>query len=433
MKIAWFTPFSQASAIGRFSRSVTRELAKNTEIDIWHPETERPHATELRRIVLPSSISCEMLAPYDLVVYNLGDHLPNHGDIFMASQITPGIVILHDYVMHHFFAGYYFAELKDTEEYLKLMTHLYGARGRVLAQEALVGNGVRIWEKDEVIEFPLFEAALRGAYGVVVHSQFFAEHVRKVYRGPMRTIPLAYDAERPSRVYSRLELRLPERDLLLLTIGHVNSNKRIDSVLDVLGSRHDLNIQYVIAGPLEGPYYERLLEKVRHMRLEDRVTFTGYVSEDKLKSYLLAADICLNLRYPAMEGGSASAIEEMLFGKAVVVTDTGCYRDLPDECVWKIRPDRENEDLIRMLEAWAGNPSLRRSVGERARHFAEKTFAVPAYARVLSDLFTEVLEAQPVLQLTDKLARELAQMGVSPDSDWATSLPELFCTLFFRT
>src|SRR5690349_19340845 len=100
MKIAWFTPFAKASAIGRFSRLVAERLARTADVDIWHPPADELHETKLRTIELSPRVqfSPGMLAPYDLVVYNHGDHLPYHRDIWLASQAAPGITILHDFV-----------------------------------------------------------------------------------------------------------------------------------------------------------------------------------------------------------------------------------------------------------------------------------------------------------------------------------------------
>src|SRR5215469_9461373 len=109
MKIAWFTPFHKASAIGRFSAYVTPEIAKSVDVDIWHPAADETHPTSLRTIVCPPTLDLgpENLAGYDLCVYNLGDHLPFHEKIFETSLRAPGMVVLHDLVMHHFFACYY--------------------------------------------------------------------------------------------------------------------------------------------------------------------------------------------------------------------------------------------------------------------------------------------------------------------------------------
>ena len=48
MKIAWFTPFSTDSAIGRCGNLIAGELEKQAEVHIWYPDTEKPRKTAVR-------------------------------------------------------------------------------------------------------------------------------------------------------------------------------------------------------------------------------------------------------------------------------------------------------------------------------------------------------------------------------------------------
>src|SRR6266852_5510938 len=100
MKIAWFTPFSTESAIAKCSRLITGELAKLTDVDLWCPDAPEIQSTKLRvfRFGPSFDLGPDALSGYDIVVYNLGNHLPFHRQIFEMSRKAPGIVILHDFV-----------------------------------------------------------------------------------------------------------------------------------------------------------------------------------------------------------------------------------------------------------------------------------------------------------------------------------------------
>ena len=54
----------------------------------------------------------------------------------------------------------------------------------------------------------------------------------------------------------------------------------------------------------------------------------------------------------------------MLFGKPVVVTDTGCYSELPDDCVVKIDP--KHEEALGGALAGLAQDRERTIVGHRA-------------------------------------------------------------------
>ena len=102
-------------------------------------------------------------------------------------------------------------------------------------------------------------------------------------------------------------------------------------------------IVYAVLGSVSDAYRRELQAAARVKSFEPNMRFLGEVPDRLLSAYLSAADICVNLRFPVTEGASASVIEEMMFGKPVIVNDTGFFSELPDDCVVKIRPGRRND------------------------------------------------------------------------------------------
>lgn len=423
MKIAWFTPLAEGSAIGRASSYIVRELAKVAEVELWHFERGPLRAVEVKTVFAPAA-DLGRLTDFDLVVYNFGNHLPYHGEIFEVARQHPGVVVLHDYVMHHFFAALYLEKRRDPAGYVAEMEHWYGGAGRAAAERSLAGE--RVWESDAVVDFPLVERCTEGALGVIAHSEYLLDAVRRVYTGPARKISLPYETGITAADGGRERLGIPAGQLFLLTVGHVNPNKRVHAVLEAMGP----GMHYVVAGPADPGYQRRLERIVKERGLGERVQFLGRVSDEVLHGCLAAADVCFNLRMPAIEGASASVIEEMLYGKAVVVTDVGFYRELPADCVVKIDPANEAAELAAAL-ARLGEAGERSAMGERARAYAQETFRADRYARDLLRFSWDVRNAQPLLGLTDRIAAELQRMKVSSDmaivGTVAETVGELFC------
>ncbi len=173
MRIAWFTPFSTRSAIGEFSRHITDVLSEHAEVEIWTQDTPPLHRTDLRVIGFSSdSPDLELLPQRDVIVYNMGDHLPFHGHIHAVSQRYPGIVILHDRVLHHLFAGLWLMGSEPSRQrYVDRMETYYGRRGGEIARASLLGERRPVWESDEeVLEY----SPLRGgAYACDRHGHSF--------------------------------------------------------------------------------------------------------------------------------------------------------------------------------------------------------------------------------------------------------------------
>jgi glycosyltransferase involved in cell wall biosynthesis len=163
------------------------------------------------------------------------------------------------------------------------------------------------------------------------------------------------------------------------------------------------------------PEYKAHLEHTaRERKIFDRVKILGAVSDELLHAYLHHADLCLTLRYPVTEGASASAIEEMLFGKPVIVNEIGFYAELPNECVVKV-PCGDAAALAAALKGLMENESRRNSVGSAAQIFAKREFRADRYAREIMDFGWEVSSAQHLLNLADRVAVQLSRMSITAE------------------
>jgi glycosyltransferase involved in cell wall biosynthesis len=433
VKIAWFTPFSSKSAIGRCSAGIVEELAKLAQVDVLCFDSDETHSTNvtLRKFTSPAAVTEDILAEYDIAIYNFGNYLPFHGDIIEVSRRHPGIAVLHDFVMHHLFAGYYLQHLKAETLYVQAMERLYGRRGKRAAVDSLSSAGPRVWETDAVVSYPLFELVTGTARGVITHSEFLKKRVEDSFVGPVCKISLPYTIDRQSPLMSRQDLGVSEKDLLIVTVGHANRNKRIISAIEAIGQldRSEHSIQYVIAGPCARDYRRELKSAIAQNGLEGAVRIAGEVSDQELRSYLSHADICINLRWPAIEGASASAIEEMLFGKPLIVGNVGFYAELPEDSVVRIDP-QSMEQLRDALARLASSAEERTRLGAAAREYAEGEFRSDSYARQLIAFLGAVQGARPLLDLTDTLARQLDHMGISADMQIVDDLAGELDTLF---
>src|SRR6185312_17337484 len=243
MRIAWFTPFARKSAIGRYSQSVTNELAKKVQVDLWLADRDDLLDTSLPIVEYDPALPLDQWWPrgvYDFAICHMGNYLDYHRQIFEFSRKVPSIIVLHDYVMQHFFSSYSHSVLGDVGLHLRRMEQRYGNPAREANALARAGRAPRIWETEHVVDFPMFEDCVSGALGVVVHSDYLARHVVAAFSGPLRKIHLAYEPHSALPVLSKRELNLPEEKLLLFTVGHVNANKRIQSVIQCLADHRDL-------------------------------------------------------------------------------------------------------------------------------------------------------------------------------------------------
>jgi glycosyltransferase involved in cell wall biosynthesis len=424
MKVAWLTPLSSRSAIGKVAVHVAEHLRRHVDVDLWCSDRDGLHATDVPIVRYEVSDAFErLLGSYDAVLYNFGDNYPFHRDVFLMSRRVPGIAILHDFVLHHFFMGYYLEEPERIEHYLRAIEHHYGPEARAEAEASfdragplwmLQGTRTPLWETDRVVDYPLFEEALRHVTGVVVHSEFLARKVRRATDAPVRHLHLpavqtaAASDSRPGRP------DIPSGRALLLTIGYVNPNKRAAEVVEVLGRNPDLaaRVTYIVVGELPpGDYPRRLRDTIARFGLESTVRLMGRRTDQELRAWLHHADVCLNLRHPVMEGASASLADALRFGKPVVVTNAGAYAEVPSDCVAKVDPGREADQLPTVLRTLLDDPIGRQAMADRGRSYAEEHFRADRYADGLAQFVSESGGFGVMVRYAHRVGSVMRQMG----------------------
>jgi glycosyltransferase involved in cell wall biosynthesis/GNAT superfamily N-acetyltransferase len=417
VRVAWFTPFSSRSAIAEYSDHVTRALAKRCVVELWIAGAEDVRETPLPVIDFAASPRVlDQLEDYDLVIYNMGDHLGFHGAIYDVSQERPGVVVLHDRICHNFFFAYWMSRSRP-DGYVEMMDNFYGDAGRRAAEGSFAGTRPPVWSSDqEMVKFPLFEPALVGARGVVLHSQSQRQVVESHWFGPVRTLFLpAYPPTGQARELPP-HLRKDGR-VTFVTVGYVNRNKQVDRVIRTLARLPRLvnRVRYLVVGPYDPttPYWPKLQDLVLEHDLENTVELLGYQPDDVLLSLVAESDVCINLRYPSFEGASASLMQQLALGKPVLVAEAGSFAELPAEVVVKVPPN-DDEALARSMERLAEDEQLRRSLAANAKAFAAER-SPERYAKELLSFKDEVEAARPVLDLTDKVAAELALMGIGEE------------------
>jgi glycosyltransferase involved in cell wall biosynthesis len=416
MKIAWFTPLSTRSAIGEFSCHVTRALAELADVELWTAD-EPPYCRSDLPIVRywRTAGELEPLSGCDALVYNMGDYLPFHGPIHAVAKHRPGVVILHDRVLHHLFAGMWLQGAEPSPQtYVARMGAYYGEAGAEVARESLEGKRKPVWESDEeVLRYPLYEEAIVNAHGVVTHSHRQAEDVRATWAGPVRALNLPC-YEEILKAVDDARLPSPGDRLNLLTVGHLNPNKQVHRVVAMLAADPELasRVRYTIVGPDDGfaGYVGELREAIARHGGRLQIEMLGWQPPERLDELMAQTDVFVNLRHPVMEGGSASLMRQLAYGRPVLCFDSGFFGELPEGTASRV-PAGDFAAAHEALRQLVADAKLRRDVGARARALAA-SYDERSYAEGLLTLIDESRHAAPAIDCLEAAARELGRMNV---------------------
>jgi len=312
-----------------------------------------------------------------------------HAGALKVARSVPSIVILHDIML----AGL-FVNAIPPPELREILTRYYGPE-RADEAMATVGHGTSIWDGDDALQMPLFEAALEHAVGVIVHSEFAADLVRATTIAPVGVIPLAFGDARDQSVVD-IDVPFPT---FVLTLGQANENKCHEVVIDALRQLKVHDTAYIIAGAITARRRATLMQRAEDAGVGERVIITGQITDAEVRGLLRRATVCVTLRRPTFESGSASLLEQLQARRPVVVLDHGCYSDVPDDAVVKVSVDVDADGLAVVLNSLLMDEQQRGDIGRRAAAYVAAEHTIEEYARRLVEFFDTVDGSTPCTDL----------------------------------
>ena len=145
----------------------------------------------------------------------------------------------------------------------------------------------------------------------------------------------------------------------------------------------------------EGPQGEEWRELTRQLRLEEKVTFLGRVSDEDLVALYHACDVFVLPAIHRSESWGAVQVEAMACGKPVVCTELGTgtsFVNLHGQ-TGLVVPPRDSAALAQAINTLLQDEPLRQQMGQRARERAETELSFTTMVQRLVDLYKGVLSA----------------------------------------
>jgi glycosyltransferase involved in cell wall biosynthesis len=387
MKVAYYSPLPPSrSGIADYSALLLPELGQRIDLVVAKPGRFRRGDP-----------------PADVCLYHVGNDAEAHGWIVDALRRRPGVVVLHDFVLHHLVVGLTFAR-GDAAAYLAAMEREDGLVGRLLAYAVLDNKLPPLWETRPE-DFPLAGEVLDHATAVIVHSRYVEQRVRETgFERPIARIP------HPAWPLPEIAPAAVGGQPLYGCFGHLNESKRIAELASAFAKVRERRpgARLLLVGSLA--------VRLGRLELPDGVVHREYVPEPELWSLMAACDAIVSLRSPTMGETSGSAIRALSLGKPLVVSDVGWFSELPNDAVVKVPVDeREEHTLLAALEALA-DPAVRSAMGGRARELVDREhrldLVAEAYAVALETLAGGPAVAERVLH---EVASAAADVGMEGD------------------
>ncbi|MBL8215899.1 MAG: glycosyltransferase family 4 protein [Bryobacterales bacterium] len=303
----------------------------------------------------------------DVHLYQLGNN-PLHRAMHDRSLANPGVILLHDANLHHYYLG-----ALSREQYIAEFTRQYGEWHKATA--------AALWERRALsgadaayFDYPMLGRVVERAQAVIVHNRGAARRVEALRpAAPVYSLPhlleLPAEASRQQVAAWRAEHGL-EGCFAVAVFGHLRPTKRVASVLRAVSRLKDAypRLRLVVAGEAVSAEYAASLAEMTGV-----VRF-GYQHEEAFTLALQAVDAVVSLRYPSSGETSGITLRAMAAARPVLVTEGDEHAAIPEAALCRIEPGvGEPEHLAHVLALLVENPSYRQCIGAQARaHIAQK-------------------------------------------------------------
>jgi glycosyltransferase involved in cell wall biosynthesis len=357
--VGYFAPLPPAkTGVADYAQALLDALRKHGKIEIDAPDS-------------------------DVALYQIGNNQLHRSMYDRAIAQHPGVVVLHDAVLQHFFLGR--LGRLDRQQYIDEFIFNYGEWTRSLAED-LWQHRARSAADPRYFAWPMLKRVATTARAIVVHNPAAAAIVAR-HAPDVRVIEIPHlfvPPDIPSAVETlrfRAELGLAPRTLLVGLFGHQRESKRLPAVLRALESvwSSGADVRLLVAGEFASSDLERSLTPAL---ANPRIIRTGYLPEPDFWRYAAAVDLCINLRYPTAAETSGIAIRLMGIGKPVIFSDGAEIARIPENACLRVETGCREEELLAGYIGWlARDREAAEEIGRRASAHIAANHAVDTVAQ----------------------------------------------------
>jgi glycosyltransferase involved in cell wall biosynthesis len=391
MRIAWFSPLPPVrSGVAAVNASLLPRLDDGLAIDRF--VERRPARDNTNVFDAHDFVWKQQRAPYDLVVYQLGN-ASCHDYLWAYLARYPGLVVLHDPRLHHARARQLLRSGR-VDDYRREFWYDHPDAVGDFVEYAVAGLGGPIY-----YAWSMLRVVMRTARVVAVHNERVASDLREAFpEARVEAIRLgtpASVADVAARGRTRAALGIGDGALLFAAFGKITAEKRIGAIVHAFSAlaRERPDVHLLLAG--EASEYAALAPDLEaSAAAAARVHVTGYVPDEAVDDHLAAADVCLCLRWPTALESSASWLQCLAAGRPTVLTDLAHLADVPtidprsrrggrmDVAPVAVAIDLLDEEraLLAAMRALADDQPLRETLGRAGRAYWSANHTVDAMA-----------------------------------------------------
>ena len=346
-------------------------------------------ARELGQLGLNVDVYTRAHAPGDPLVIPLHEnaqvvHIPA-GPYHASKEAIPGY-------LDTFLSGVRAFQQEHGLSYDLLHSHywLSGWAGETLAMEwgvphvatfhtlAEIKHRARVGEREPDLRVRVEHRVTASADRIVVSTTHEERALQRLYHVAKEKVDVISPGVDLSTFHPASQKDARERlglngDRTLLYVGRIEPIKGLEVLLRTMasiGEPHNVRLLVIGGGTEPDPETERLKHLIRELFIDEQVDFLGSLDHDLLPLYYQAADVMVVPSY--YESFGLVALEAMACGTPVVAARVGGLQTMiKDSRNGYLVPWHCADAFADRLEVLLANETLRRSMGEAARNYAQ--------------------------------------------------------------
>ncbi|GAA3408549.1 glycosyltransferase [Paenibacillus hodogayensis] len=221
---------------------------------------------------------------------------------------------------------------------------------------------------------------LKQADSVIVHEVGVARYLRMNGLGRVAVYPVP-------RKLPIMVTALSKPEIVFACLGGVKPFSRLEQAIACMAQLVAMgwNVRLWAAGAYGAEYGKRLRGIACAYDMTERLELPGRLEPEAYASRMSRSDICLGIGSYSGKAPGDELLDAMAYGKAAIVSAVPAHQRLPDDCVYKMRPepDEEKELLAAMLEL-VRNGQLRNRMRRQARAYMSANHSAAKYMKRLN-------------------------------------------------
>jgi glycogen synthase len=181
--------------------------------------------------------------------------------------------------------------------------------------------------------------------------------------------------EQSKKKIERLPDISPERTnkKLIFSIGRIVKEKGFETIIEAasIAKENRLDVFFVIAG--KGPMLNHYRQQIQDRKLEEQVSFIGYITDDEKNALLFKSD--MNVFPSLYEPFGIVALESMVHGKPTIVSNVGGLRGIVKHKVSGLLMEPGNAvNLLEQICFLLKNPKIAQEIGEKGQQLVKTLY-----------------------------------------------------------